>query len=239
MMDDRSNTTVTLHELQPGDILACWGTDRVARFVSLMTSNPLAPRGLRFAPSHVAIVCKSDPADEGLLWVESTTLSDRPCVINKQRISGVQAHRPGDRLGEYLATGGRVEVYRLSAIDTLTDIESSHLSSILIEHFVRPRRTYDFGGAMISGTRVVRRIDGLILRRFRNLHEVFCSELIAAALQRLCRMNRADATQFNPGRLCRTLVREGTYQRAGQLVFPDYKKQPAIAAGTADRREAA
>lgn len=237
MMDDRSNTTVTLHELQPGDILACWGTDRVARFVSLMTSNPLAPRGLRFAPSHVAVVC--DVPGEGLLWVESTTLSDRPCVINKERFAGVQAHRPGERLGEYLATGGRVDVYRLSAIDTLTEAESEHLKRILIDRFVKKRLTYDYGGALISGTRIVRRIDGVILRRFRNLHEVFCSELITAALQRLCRMNRSDATQFNPGRLCRTLVREGTYQRAGQLAFPDYKKQPAIAAGTADRREAA
>ena len=64
----------------------------------------------------------------------------------------------------------------------------------------------------------LRLLDGVLLRRFRDLHEVFCSELIAATLQRLCRLNREDPTRFNPGRLVRRLIHEGTYCHAGALI---------------------
>ncbi|WP_166831518.1 hypothetical protein [Thalassoroseus pseudoceratinae] len=211
-----TQSSVAVADLEPGDILACWGTDWGARFVSLMTSNPFAPRNLRWAPSHVAIIC--DVPDRGRLWVESTTLCQTPCVMTGQPTHGLQTHHPQDRLGEYVESGGEVHVYRLSPIDRLSDSESAQLTSILIDGFVKRGLGYDYGGALISGTRFVRLLDGVLLRRYRNLHEVFCSELIAATLQRLCRLNREDPTRFNPGRLVRRLIHEGTYYHAGRLI---------------------
>ena len=50
----------------PGDLVACYGADGVSRFIRAATWSPLAPAGLRFGPSHVAIISDSD---RGRLWV--------------------------------------------------------------------------------------------------------------------------------------------------------------------------
>ncbi|MBT6153663.1 MAG: hypothetical protein HOH82_03115, partial [Planctomycetaceae bacterium] len=45
-----------------------------------------------------------------------------------------------------------------------------------------------------------------------DLNELFCSELVAAVLMRLSRLNRTNPTRYNPACLLRQLVREGSYQ---------------------------
>ena len=197
--------------LKPGDIAACFGTDFPSRLISSVTASWFGPGDLRWGPSHVALICYSDDSP---LWVESTTLSHRPCQVRGEPIEGVQAHLPEDRIGDYLDSGGQVDIYRLSDIDSLSQDESRLLTHILIDHFVRRSVRYDIAGAALSGTRVIQ-----LLRIFpiADLHELFCSELIAAVLMRLGRMNRENPTRFNPARLLRRLMRDGTYRRLNSL----------------------
>jgi hypothetical protein len=46
-----------------------------------------------------------------------------------------------------------------------------------------------------------------------DLQSLFCSELVAAILMRLNRLNHANPTGFSPARLLRTLVLLGKYHR--------------------------
>lgn len=189
--------------LQPGDLMACWSGDAIGRAITLGTMQPWAPRGLRLGPSHVAIVCRHRGQP---LWVESTTLCDTPCAITGRPMVGVQTHLPEDRLPSYAA--GRVVRYRLTPINRLSDAESSLLTHILLHHFLGRASPYDLSGAVLSGLRcgrIVRAVLGA------DLGEVFCSELAAAVLMRLGRLNRADPAGYSPARLLRRLVRTGVY----------------------------
>jgi hypothetical protein len=207
----QSRCAVAVGELRPGDILACSGRGWTGRLIQFATASLLAPAGLRVPPSHVAIVCRHHAAT---LWVESTTLCPHPCLLRGRVVSGAQAHLPEARLHDYEDDGGTVDIYRLVPIDTLSSAEAELLRRILIEHFVLREIGYDLGGAALSGTRLLQ-----LTRLFPGacLEQLFCSELIAAVLMRLGRLNRANPTCFNPGRLLRTLVRQGTYFHAGRL----------------------
>lgn len=192
---------------QPGDLAACYGSDAASRLISLGTSSLLAPAGLRWAPSHVAILCTH--GDERL-WVESTTLAPRPCRLQQRCVSGVQAHLPAARIADYCQTGGRVDLYRLVAIESLSRDEDRLLTRILLVHFIGNSLPYDLAGALLSGTRLFQR-SRLFPRA--DLRQLFCSELAAAVLMRLGRLGRDNPTRFHPARLLRTLVRHGTYRR--------------------------
>lgn len=202
---------MTAVDLRPGDLAACFGSDLISRVIRLGTFSLLAPRGLRLPPSHVAMICSRGTET---LWVESTTLCDHPCRIRGLHTSGAQAHRPEERIGDYLAAGGAVEFYRLVDIDSFSRDEAALLSRILLDHFVRRGLNYDYGGAVLSGTRVFQRT-----RLFpgADLEHLFCSEMVAAVLMRLGRLNRENPARFHPGRLLRTLVRTGVYRRMGRL----------------------
>lgn len=194
-------------DFRAGDIAACFGTDATSRMIQFCTYWPLASAGLRIPPSHVAIL---SPDERGKIrWWESTTLSDRPCLSNKKPVNGVQVHQIEDRITDYLTSGGKVVIYRLVQIDELDPTEVARLYRML-QRFVNRRTSYDAAGAAISGLRVMQL---LRLLPAANNDRLFCSELISAVLQRLCRMNRDNPTRFNPGRLIRTLVYEGTYRR--------------------------
>lgn len=189
---------------QPGDVAACFGTDVAARVISLATASPLAPRGLRYAPSHVAILC---PHEDRPLWVESTTLCGHPCQMRGQATAGVQAHPPARRIADYMEAGGRVDIYRLHGLSKLSAEEVRLLHRILVKHLLAEGGCYDLPGALISGTRLLRFLPGAELR------DLFCSELVAAVLMRLGRLNHANPARFHPGRLLRDLVRTGKIAR--------------------------
>jgi hypothetical protein len=194
-------------EWETGDLAACYGGDVASRVISWGTASVLGPASLRIGPSHVAIICRYAGQP---LWVESTTFCRRSCVVQNRLISGVQAHEPQERVLDYETSGGRVDRYRLTDINSLSRIESRLLSRILVGHCVRKNRSYDLAGALLSGTRVFQ-----MTRLFpaADLESLFCSELVAAVLMRLNRMNHANPTRFNPARLMRTLVRTGKYRR--------------------------
>lgn len=192
-------------EFLPGDIAACYGADWTGRCISLGTASLFGPAKLKVGPSHVAVLCEYQG---DLVWVESTTLCAAPCLIRGRRVAGAQAHRPRDRVSEYVGSRGRVDVYRLTPINRLSVLESQLLSTILIDHFVKAGTLYDLRGALLSGTRAFQ-----FSRLFpgANLEELFCSEMVAAVTMRLNRMNHSNPTRFNPARLLRELVRSGKY----------------------------
>jgi len=193
-------------EFQPLDIAACYGRGFTAKAISYLTASALAPQRLKVGPSHVAVLTRFQG---NMVWVESTTLCKHPCAILGYHVDGCQSHLPEDRVRDYVETGGHVDVYRLSPIEGLSTLESELLTKILVLHFIGQRVTYDLGGALLSGTRILK------WTRFlpqADLNELFCSELVAAVLMRLGRMNRNNPTRFNPASLLRLLVRQGTFQ---------------------------
>lgn len=200
-------------DLQPGDLAACYGADRISRGITWATANPLAPAGLRLGPSHVAVIVPQ--LQGGPVWCESTTLCERPCLLRRKPVSGCQAHRPPERIADYLSAGGRVEIWRLSRIDRLRQPEIEILREIVLHDFVGNGLGYDIGGALLSGRRL-RTLPRLLCA---DLESLFCSELVAAVLMRLNRLNRANPSWYNPSRLLRQLFREGTYQLAGHAVL--------------------
>lgn len=198
----RTNTVAFL----PLDLAACYGAGLTAKAISFGTASLIAPRRLRIGPSHVAVLCEYHGR---MLWVESTTLCRHPCVILGERRAGCQAHLPEARIDDFLSSGGRVDLYRLTPIDRLSQSESALLTRILVRHFIGRLVTYDVGGALLSGTRVLQRTR---LLPSADLNELFCSELAAKVLMRLGRMNRDNPTRFNPASLLREMVRQGTYR---------------------------
>ena len=200
---------IDVHALQPGDILACWGGDLLSRVVSLGTCWPVGPTSLWLPPSHVAVIC--DYRDQPC-WVESTTLCRHSCLVSGKPIEGVQAHLPELRIDDYLEHGGRVELYRLSPIDSLSSAESDLLTRILFRYLVG-RVRYDKRRAALSGSKVFWLMQSCLPRSSRE--EMFCSQLIARLLMRLNRLNRANPAWYNPGRLLRRVCWDGTYERVG------------------------
>lgn len=201
---------MTLQEFtgfKTGDLIACFGADLTSRAISTITGCIWAPSGLRWGPSHVAIIGEQDQQP---IWVESTTLCPHPCLIRKELVAGPQAHPPQLRMADYLAAGGRIDIYRPTPLNRFTGHESALLSRLLMEECVSANLPYDLTGALLSGSRYLPRS-----RWFpaADLTAFFCSELVAAVLMRMGRLNRQNPARFHPGRLLRTLVQEGTYLR--------------------------
>ncbi|WP_437229189.1 hypothetical protein SH661x_001301 [Planctomicrobium sp. SH661] len=202
-------------EFLPGDIAACHGADWTGRMIRWGTASLAPPGILRVGPSHVAILCRWRSE---MIWTESTTLCDTPCLIRGLPVTGAQAHHPHDRINDYLQAGGRVDLYRLTQFHRLTIEESRLLTRLLLDEFIDPGIGYDMGGALLSGTRVFQS-----LRFFpgANLEQLFCSELVAAVIMRLNRMNHSNPSRYHPARLMRELVRTGKYERVSVLTAAD------------------
>ncbi|SFJ33865.1 hypothetical protein [Planctomicrobium piriforme] len=194
-------------EFLPGDIAACHGADWTSQAIRWGTASICSPAGLQVGPSHVALLCKWR---QEMVWAESTTLCVRACLIRREKVAGAQAHLPCERITDYIEQGGRVEIYRLTQFHRLSPDESRLLTKLVLDEFIEPGLHYDLGGAVLSGTRVFQ-----LTRLFpgSNLEELFCSELVAAVVMRLNRMNHANPSRYNPARLLRELVRTGKYQR--------------------------
>jgi len=191
--------------LQDGDLLACYGGDRAARAISVVTASVFAPRGLRLGPSHVGIVL-------GSYLYESTTLCDEPCVVAGRRVSGVQAHYPKSRIDSYVNGGGRVQTYRLTDPWRLSPASLRHLWAI-VDVMIAQGTPYDTPGAALSGARLYQRSRKFPAADFRRF---FCSELVALLLQVSGRLDVENPTRFNPGKLLRRLVSTGVYQLVGE-----------------------
>jgi len=209
-------------DFRAGDILAFYGSPRLPKrvrhlvpwWISLRTSSL---RGCpKWSPSHVGILVRLPGVSEvGPLLVESTTLSRLPCLIRGEPVSGVQVHHPWDRIEEYTAGGGWVDVYRPHGWWALSDVEERLLTDLVEKRLLALSIDYDMGGAIWSGPNWVEWL-GLTLPE--DLSRLFCSETIAAIEMSLNRMNHKPAGRFNPGRLIRRLTFTGKVQRVARFV---------------------
>lgn len=207
-----------------GDIFACWGHDLVSFGISLETASLFGPRHFRWAPAHVAIACpRFYPNHKTCYWWESTTLAKRPCLEAEAPVSGCQVHQITSRIQDYVSAGGRVAVYRLTEFDSLTPPEIHQLRMLMGmvigdgQNTQKQPITYDTAGALCSGTRILKRFS-----LWRNqLDTLFCSELLAAVLQRLGRLCRENPSKFTPAGLMRRLVASGTYQHLTEFTCPE------------------
>lgn len=182
---------------RPGDILACYGTDWTSRVIS----------GWTLGPSHVGIVAPIHPdSRENLALFESTTLCKYPCLVTGEDWDGVQAHEISQRVRDYR---GRVKVWRLVDQWTLCDSEAALLSEILTKYWIGV--PYDEGGAMLSGTSVWKWTS--LMKSTAS--QTFCSQLVAALLQRLGRMGHTNPAAYHPASLLRRLKWEGKYKNLG------------------------
>lgn len=204
--------TPSVFDWQPGDIVACSAPDLVSRVIRAATCLPwpFAPAGLRCGPAHVAIIVEHNREQ---LWVESTTLAARPCLVQGARVDGWQVHRIEERIEDYCGAGGWVDVYRLTPHLVLSAVERWALTEVAFTQFHSRRAPYDLTTALLSGTRCLRLT---ALYPAADVNAVFCSELVATCLQspevdRLC--IDQNAGRYNPSALLRRLVRAGTYRR--------------------------
>lgn len=188
--------------IAPGDLAACYGPDPIGRVISYATASLVPPM---LGPSHVAFI--TDHCQHGRrIWVESTTVCPRPCIVNGTYHAGAQAHDPLDRIRDYVEAGGRVDMYQPTDLRDFTLHELNRIREILLDQFVANQIRYDLRGAMISGTRILRFLPG------DDVERLFCSELIAAMLAALGRLNNGVAGRYSPHRLIKELVRTGVYQ---------------------------
>lgn len=182
--------SIPMPQLHTGDVIACWGTDRVSRVISLMTCSLLPPLRFAWAPSHVAIIHREGSTDPQ--WYESTTM------VGTTR--GAQDHCPRERWQAY---GGRCVVLRPTVV---LDGEQRDRMGIALRQMVREGVPYDMAGAILSGTR--------FLRYFvpASGERLFCSELVARTLMVAQLMNWSSPAGYSPGRLCRELVSSGAFE---------------------------
>jgi len=210
------------YEPQAGDVVACWGRDFASLWISFWTSIlfwPFAPRGLRWSPSHVAIIADGFQERPELLWYESTTMCAHHCLFDGRPRSGVQVHRIATRVDDYKQAGGRVEVYRLTPGHRLSRRKRQQLRDFLVEYLENDTQ-YDMRGALGSGLQIFYRlpVTRLILAAVCRGADLFCSDLVARLQMRLELLKEfRDTDEINPGGLMRLNVREGLYQRHRKL----------------------
>lgn len=199
---------------QPGDLLAFHGTDLISRVIKLGTCWPIDRRSCWNPPTHVGMIV---PARGGLLLFESTTLCGHACLSARDHVAGVQIHDPKERVLDYRADDGQVDLYRLTLLNQLTLRDRQDLTA-MVNDCLLARLKYDTRGAVFSATK-----SSVLLRRVlqADLETVFCSELLAALLQRLGLLSRAYIpSHFSPGRLIRELKRTGVYRREKSWTSP-------------------
>jgi len=174
----------------PGDVVAFWGRHWKSRVIEAATCGP----------SHVGIIVNY--GNQPML-VESTTLCDLPCAVRGLTVQGVQAHLVGDRIRNYDGYVRRVPIadcWRLSAE------ESAAMTAILCRHWIG--RPYYTGGAIISGTRLLKWTRFI---PYSDLGSLFCSQLVGAILMRFGRCPLDNAIRYNPASLIRRLRECGTF----------------------------
>ncbi|TWT43048.1 hypothetical protein KOR42_45080 [Thalassoglobus neptunius] len=212
------NALPLVNAWQPGDVLACHGRDLTSAVIRSGTRWPLDPWSLWKPPSHVGIITRSQRLEGQPVLVESTTLNRHPCLIRGTICQGAQVQHIHERIDDYTAAGGSVDVYRLVGIHALDAREAARLEFDLVESFVHKfQATYDMRGALISAAKTYHLLNWMPKADQQHL---FCSELIAAALMRIGLLNQANPAWYNPGRLIHELLRLGKYERIHTFTAP-------------------
>lgn len=198
------------YDLKPGDMLGFSACNLSGAIINL-TTRGIPGWGL----SHVAIVCGRPPQDGpyagDLLVCESTTLYRSPCVFEQDEVSGVQFHYVRPRVRTYC---GRVWRYPLAR--PLSPEESLQLTGYCMG---LRGKSYDWRGAIDARDLLWGRIRRLICaslgkaRREQAMHYLFCSELVAGALDDVGRFATLHPDFWSPNSLARAGIDRGTFQR--------------------------
>lgn len=181
-------------DFQAGDLLAFSGSDWLSRLIKACTCSPRYWfRAHWRCTNHIGICC--DFRGKQVL-IESTTQCDAPSLFPSPRSAagGVQAHWPEQRVAEF---PGPVFRARLVPHWRLDQIESQRLTEFLLDF---RGAAYDFVGALRAGIGTARAAD---------LHRLFCSEIVAAALCRVFRLRDSNPSDWTPVAILEELVQTG------------------------------
>lgn len=150
--------------------------------------------------SHVGIIApyKVNNRKKLGLW-ESTTLNKIPDQITNRYLKGVQVTDPDDRLLGAMYDRIDVHLYRLR--DALSRSETEKLYKYAMKVH---GSEYDTGGAIWSGTKLLKRIfSGESLKSF------FCSEFCSVMLREAKRWNGGNPSNMNPSSLIKEITKKG------------------------------
>lgn len=181
-----------MYTISPGDVIGFSGGGAVSTVIKVCSlANPWS--GI----SHVGVVAGA--RGYGDVVFESTSGDVRPCAITGVRTNGVQAHTLDELVESYDGWLYRYPLYR-----QLYRHESSRLTSYLLQSIGSP---YDRDGAVHAGGVLYAAV--CALKRGQDLADLFCSELVAAALSHIGVFETSNASRWNPTRLIRELRRMG------------------------------
>ena len=185
---------------KPGDLIGFSGESLISDFINIATYG--IPR---WGLSHIGIM--GEATDGRLLLFESTTLDPLPCAITGKTFDGTQAHTLDDVVAGYRGKVWKYDLYR-----ELYPSERDRLTHFLTANLHIP---YDQMGAFRSGGENFSYIESLL--RDEDLTSIFCSELVAAALDQIGISPAGNASRYNPNKLARRLLKAGMIHRARRL----------------------
>lgn len=178
-------------QIQQGDIIAFSGKGHVSELIKLFTLSPV---------SHVAIVMKGkELTNEGILItvnniIESTTLDG---------FAGVVVNRLSKRLKQYNGEAWWLPLNDATRQRIDFDIFYKWLKS-------QKRKLYDSWQAIGSGF-------DFIPNNKEDFNKFFCSELVAAALEKSGGIPDTNCSEITPAELCRwNIYEENYYQLSGE-----------------------
>jgi hypothetical protein len=179
-----------MQQIKPGDVIGFSGRGLISSVIKVGTfASPWS--GI----SHVGVVAQA--RGHGELVFESTSLDELPCSVSGVRGPGVQAHAISELVDSYDGAMYNYPLYR-----ELYRHESSRLTSYLLQAI---GRQYDKNGALHAGGMLYATVSAM--KCGQDLAELFCSELVAAALSNIGVFETTNASRWNPTRLIRELRR--------------------------------
>lgn len=195
-----------------GDIITTSGTGFVSGAINIGTLGIPS-----YHASHIGIITE---VDSRRLIIESTSVHpmQTPCEYSGEPVKGVQLHT----LEDVVARPGKAWVHPLTR--PLYSHEAQRLRLYL---FARLGSEYDLLGAARSAGVIFNALQSVL--REEDLHTLFCSELVAAALSHVGLFPTRNASRWNPNKLVRSLRRAG-------LVRPKFELHPGMFPPTTRRQ---
>lgn len=197
-----------------GDIITTSGTGFISGAINVGTFG--VPY---WHASHVGIITD---VDHRRLIVESTSVHPlaTPCEYAQVPVKGVQLHT----IEDVVARPGRAWAHPIAR--PLYSHEAQRLRLFLFSRLGHP---YDLTGALRSAGFIFNAFQSVL--RAEDLATLFCSELVASALDHIGFFPVKNASRWNPNKLVRALYRAGLYHRRFELhpgMFPPTPRQQVV-----------
>ena len=188
---------MTKSAFKVGDIIGFSGSYFASHLINLSTYG--IPW---YSLSHVGIIAnRTQGACDSLVVFEANENCEWPCVIAQRKVSGVQAHWISDIIEDYKGT---LWHYRLSKQLNRTKIRL--LTKTLKDKIGTP---YDWDGAKKAGGYLYSAACAIMYGE--DVDSMFCSELVAYALQQVGICDIQNASRWNPNSLMRRLTRDSVF----------------------------